>query len=146
MLNVTLLLAALIGAAFAAQPAINAVAAHTFQSAIPAAVLSIGITLVASSALMVLTGTTPSLTMIGNLPWWVVLGGLIGVLVVAGGAAIVPVTGVALFFVCLVFGQLLGSIIIDHFGAFGVPVREFSVMRALGLACAAIGVALVRFS
>ena len=102
MLNTTLLIAVLIGAAFAAQPSINAAAAQIFGSAIPAAVLSIAITLVASAVLMFVTKTVPTVEMVKALPWWVVFGGLIGVAVVAGGATIVPITGVALFFVCFV--------------------------------------------
>ena len=145
MLNATLFVAVLIGAAFAAQPSINATAAQIFGSAIPAAVLSIAITLVASSALMIATKTLPSGEMIRGLPWWVVFGGLIGLAVVAGGAAIVPITGVALFFVCFVAGQLAGSLLLDHFGAFGIAVREVTPLRLLGLLCTLLGVVLVRY-
>ena len=145
MLNLTLLIAALIVAEFAALPSINATAAQIFGSAIPAAVLSIAITLVASSVLMVVTNTVPTASMMRALPWWVVFGGLIGVAVVAGGAAIVPITGVALFFVCLVAGQLAGSLLLDHFGAFGHVVREATPLRLLGLFCALLGVLLVRY-
>lgn len=145
MLNATLLVAALIGAAFAAQPSINATAAQVFGSAIPAAVLSIAITLAASSALMVFTKTVPTGAMMTALPWWVVFGGLIGLAVVAGGAAIVPITGVALFFVCFVTGQLAGSLLLDHFGAFGLAQCEVTPLRLLGLLCTLAGVLLVKY-
>lgn len=145
MTNLYLLAAILIGAAFACQPAINAVAAKTLGSPIPATVLSVAITLTASIALMAATRTTPGVGMLSSLPWWVVLGGLIGVLVVGGGAAIVPVTGVALFFVCLIAGQLLGSVLLDHIGAFSMPVREASWSRLLGIGLTFAGVLLVRF-
>jgi len=145
MQNLPLLIAALIGAAFAAQPAINAVAAQSLGSALPATVLSVAITLLASIGLMVVTGTTPGVASFATLPWWVVMGGLIGVLVVAGGASIVPITGAALFFVTFVAGQLLGSVVLDHIGAFGLAVREISPLRLLGLLCTFAGVLLVRF-
>ncbi len=145
MNNLYLLVAVLIGAAFACQPAINAVAAKTLGSPLPATVLSVAITLAASAVIMVATRTTPTVEMVWSLPWWVVLGGLIGVLVVGGGAAIVPVTGVAVFFVCLIAGQLLGSVLLDHFGTFGLPVREISLPRFAGIVLTFAGVLLVRF-
>lgn len=135
----------MIGAAFAAQPGINAAAGKVLGSPIPAAVLSIAITLISSAGLMFITRTTPSWDMFSQLPWWVVLGGLIGVLVVAGGAAIVPITGVAVFFVCMIFGQLVGSVFLDHVGAFGLPVQEISLLRVCGLILTLAGVICVRY-
>ena len=82
---VYLLAAVGIGAVFAAQPAINAVAAKGLGSAIPATVLSVAITLLASVAIMIVGRTTPTWEVATALPCWVVLGGLIGVLVVGGG-------------------------------------------------------------
>ena len=145
-MNLTYLLAAvLIGAAFAAQPAINGVAARGLGSVLPATVLSVGITLVASALIMIASRTTPSGAAVFALPWWIFLGGLIGVLVVAGSAAIVPVTGAAMFFVCLIAGQLLGSVALDHFGAFGLPEIQISPIRVIGVLLALAGVLLVQF-
>ncbi len=145
MLNLTLLVAVLIGACFATQPVINAVAGQAFGSALPAAALSVAITFVLTAGLTVATGTTPSIGAVMALPWWIVLGGVIGVLVVAGAAAIVPVTGAALFFVCFVAGQLGASVLLDHFGAIGLAVREISPLRLLGVIMAFGGVLCVRF-
>ena len=145
MLNLTLIIATLIGAAFAMQPAINAAAGGAFGSAFPAAALSLGISFVAAALVTLILGATPTWAAFAALPWWVVFGGLIGVLVVAGGVAIVPITGAAMFFVCLVAGQLIGSILLDHFGAFGMTVRELTPTRIAGAALAIAGVVLVRF-
>lgn len=145
MLNLMLLAAILIGAAFATQPAINAVAGSAFGSTFPAAALSLGISFIAAALVTIVLGTTPTWPSVAALPWWVVFGGLIGVLVVAGGVAIVPVTGAALFFVCMVSGQLIGSILLDHFGAFGLAVKELTTTRLLGVGLAITGVVLVRY-
>ena len=145
MTNIYLIAAVLIGAAFACQPAINSVASKVLGSPFPATVVSVAITLAASVVVMALTRTTPSVEMLRSLPWWIGLGGLIGVLVVGGGVAIVPVTGVALFFVCLIAGQLLASVLIDHYGAFSLPVREISWPRLAGVGLTFAGVFLVRF-
>ncbi|MEO0916267.1 MAG: DMT family transporter [Pseudomonadota bacterium] len=146
MLNLFLFIAVLIGAAFACQPAINAAAAKVLGAPWPATVISVAITLAASVVVMLSTRTTPSVDQMTALPWWIVLGGLIGVLVVGGGVAIVPVTGAALFFLCLIAGQLLGSVLLDHFGAFGLQVREISLQRLAGIALTFAGILLVRYS
>jgi transporter family-2 protein len=142
---VYLLSAIVIGAAFAAQPAINGAAARILGSAFPATALSVAITLLASIIVMILGRTTPSLETMAQLPWWVVMGGLIGLFVVGGGTMIVPVTGAAVFFVCLIAGQLFGSVLLDHIGAFGLPVREIGTLRLLGILLTFGGVILVRY-
>ncbi|MEO0820095.1 MAG: DMT family transporter [Pseudomonadota bacterium] len=141
-----LLGAVAIGMAFAAQPAINAAAARVLASPVAAAAVSISITLSISLAALLALRAAPAPGALTALPWWVALGGLIGFLVVAGGVAIVPLTGAALFFVCLVAGQLVGAAIIDHIGAFGLPVREISPMRLAGIGLALAGVVLVHLS
>lgn len=145
MTNIYLVIAVLIGMAFACQPAINSVAAKTLGSPWPATALSVGITLAASILVMIVTRTTPTMEMMVGLPWWIMIGGLIGLLVVGGGVAIVPVTGVALFFVCMIAGQLLGSVLLDQIGAFGLPVREVTLPRLAGICVTFAGVFLVRF-
>ena len=145
-MQILYLLAAVgIGAIFAAQPAINGAAAKVLGSAIPATVLSVAITLAASALVMVIGRTTPTWEMATALPWWVVLGGLIGVLVVGGGAFIVPTTGAAVFFVCLIAGQLIGSVLLDHIGAFGLEVRTISPSRVFGILLTLVGVFCVRY-
>ena len=44
----------------------------------------------------------------------------------------------------MVGGQLLISIILDHFGAFGIEPRPVSLGRIAGLALVVLGVLLVR--
>lgn len=145
MLLFYMIMACLIGVTFAAQPGINGAAARSLGSVFPATVLSVGITLVASSLIMIFGRTTPSASEISTLPIWVGLGGLIGVLVVAGGAYIVPITGAAVFFVCFVSGQLFGSVLLDQSGAFGMDVREISISRIFGVLLAFAGVFFVRY-
>lgn len=133
-----------IGAAFSAQPAINGAAAKILGSPVAAACLSIAITLLSALVLLPVLGGRAPFAAVTALPWWVVLGGLIGVLIVAGGAAIAPVTGVSVFFVCLIAGQLIGSLALDHLGAFGLAVRSISPVKVLGAGLALLGAWMVR--
>ena len=145
MNNLYLFAAFLIGVLFACQAPINTTAAKAFGAPYPATVLSIGITLIASTLVMFFTKTTPSVMELFSLPWWVIFGGLIGVLVVTGGIVIIPVTGVALFFVCLIAGQLAGSVLLDHVGAFKLSVREFLFTKTAGILITFGGVLIVKF-
>ncbi|MEO9827254.1 MAG: DMT family transporter [Paracoccaceae bacterium] len=145
MLTIYLFAAVAIGAAFAAQPGINGAAAKILGSPFPATVLSVAITLFASILIMVWGRTMPSWETFTQLPWWIAIGGVIGVLVVAGGATIVPITGAAVFFVCLIAGQLVGSVFLDHIGAFGLAQQDVSIMRILGVLLTFGGVLLVRY-
>ncbi|MEM7213306.1 MAG: DMT family transporter [Pseudomonadota bacterium] len=134
-----------IGMTFALQPAINGAAARVLGSPVSAAVISVAITLIACIFLMPIFGARLSLGDIANLPWWVIFGGIIGAGVVAGGAAIAPATGAALFFVCLIAGQLVGSAIVDSTGAFGMQLQSLSYTKLAGIGLALGGVVLVRY-
>ena len=88
---------------------------------------------------------SPKLADVKLLPWWVVFGGLIGSAVVAGGAAIATIIGAAIFFVCLIAGQLVGSTIVDHKGAFGLAKHSISITWLMDLRLVLLGVLLVQF-
>jgi len=65
---------------------------------------------------------------------------------VAGSIVTAPVLGVALFFVCMVTGQLIGSTIIDQIGAFGLEVKPVNTMKIVGLVLVIVGAGLVQNS
>ncbi len=52
----------------------------------------------------------------GRLPWWAWTGGLIGALYVAMATVLVPRMGAAALICLIVFGQVLGSLLLDHYG------------------------------
>ena len=136
-----------IGACLSLQPPINAVMARILDSPLLAATISIAISLVFVVLVWLTWGKgTGDLTQVKDLPWWVIIGGMVGVVFVAGGVIVAPVLGVALFFVCVVAGQLLGSTLADQFGAFGMQVKPVNMMKLLGLGLVLAGAALVQNS
>ncbi len=56
---------------------------------------------------------------------------------------VAPVTGALPFFILVVAGQLLGAMAMDHWGAFGLSVREVSPLRVLGFGLVLAGAVLV---
>lgn len=136
-----------IGACVSLQPPINVVMARTLGGPLLAASISIAISLVFVVAMWLTLGrATGDLGQVGALPWWVIAGGVVGVLFVAGGVTVAPALGVALFFVCVVAGQLVGATLADQFGAFGMPVRPVNPMKLVGLGLVLAGAALVQGS
>ncbi len=71
-------------------------------------------------------------------------GGLLGAFFVSAIAASVPRLGVALTFSLAIAGQMLITLVIDHFGFLDVPVKEISVPRVLGVVLIVVGVIVIR--
>jgi transporter family-2 protein len=57
---------------------------------------------------------------------------------------IVSLTGALLFFVCIIGGQLVGAILADHLGLFGLAVRHVTAERLIGVALVLGGALLVQ--
>lgn len=129
-----------LGVIVAYQPLMNAMIARAIGSAFGAALISIVFTLCGALIVTMVAGRGEiSRATLGTLPWWVFLSGFIGTAFVAGGALIAPVTGSLVFVMCVVAGQLVGATLADHYGLFGIAVREVTPLRLAGLALAASG-------
>lgn len=71
-------------------------------------------------------------------------GGILGAFFVAATVSLVPRIGVALTFSLVIAGQMLVTLVIDHFGMLDVPIKEISFPRILGVTLITIGVILIR--
>ena len=136
-----------LGVAISFQPPINATMARVLGSPLMATSISILISLIVVVPLWLSLGReTENISNINMVPWWVILGGVIGVVYVAGSIITAPVLGVALFFICVVAGQLIGSSIIDQVGAFGLVVKPINTMKLVGIGLVLLGAVLVQNS
>ncbi|MEZ5666273.1 MAG: DMT family transporter [Alphaproteobacteria bacterium] len=140
------LIAAALGAAFTTQPVINNEIARQTGSPLWAAMVSIAISLVTmiAFALTGLAGRFPAERLLG-LPIWVTFGGIFGAIFVLSSVWLAPIVGTAAFFTWLVAGQLVGSLVIDHFGWLGIPETPISLWRVAGVAMVIGGALLVKF-
>jgi transporter family-2 protein len=73
---------------------------------------------------------------------WV--GGILGAFFVTATVTLVPRLGVALTFSLIIAGQMIVTLIIDHYGLLGVPVKEISLTRIGGILLITAGVILIR--
>jgi transporter family-2 protein len=76
-------------------------------------------------------------------PWWIWVGGLLGASYVFSSVIAGPRLGAAAYLACVIVGQLLASILIDHFGWVGFPVHSASPGRIIGALLLLAGVGLV---
>lgn len=136
--------AVLIGLALAFQPLINGATASVLNSALAAATFSLLLSAITVFVLFWLNGAPTRVGQLFELPWWAVFGGLIGAIFVFGSTVLVPVMGATVFFVCFIAGQLIGAVVADAIGAFGLEPRSLSVRKLAGVALAFAGVVLVR--
>ncbi|MDH4384351.1 MAG: DMT family transporter [Caulobacter sp.] len=128
----------------ATQGPTNALLARPMNSPVNAALVSFAVgtlvLLVAALALRV----KPDLSGAANLPWYAWLGGAYGAVFVVAAAFSAPRLGVATTITLMVGGQLLMSVILDHFGAFGIEPRPVNLARLGGLGLVVLGVLMVR--
>jgi transporter family-2 protein len=139
-----MLLAALTGAALAAQIGFNALIGarlgHPLWGSLANFVVGTAL-LVAVTALFGLR--IPTAAAFGSVPAWAWISGLFGAAYIVSSTVIGPVVGGAAFLALTVAGQMIAALLIDHYGWIGFPVREVSVLRLGGAALVVAGVVLL---
>lgn len=140
-----IVLAILAGMAMPTQATINSKLAVSVGNPILAAFISFLVGSVALFIYILLTGVPLSnLFSSKDVPPVAWIGGFLGAFFVSVMATILPRIGVALAFSLAISGQMLATLVIDHFGLLGVPVKGINLMRVLGAALITVGVILIR--
>ena len=76
-------------------------------------------------------------------PSWIWLGGVVGAVYVASAAAFASKLSAAGWLSLIVTGQILGSLVLDHYGLIGYPKVALTPARILGVFLLLTGVVLV---
>lgn len=140
-----LLIALLAGAMMPTQAATNNKMAAFVDSPVLSALISFGVGTVALFVYVILSGVPLSnIANAKDAPAIAWVGGLLGAFFVAAAVSLVPRLGVAMTFSLIIAGQMLVTLVIDHFGLLGVPVKEISVARIAGILLITAGVILIR--
>ena len=132
------------GAATALQAPTNAKMMGAVGSPVNAAFVSFAVGTAALGILAVVLQVRPDMAASRALPWYAWVGGLYGAIFVVAAAWGVPRLGVATTIILMVAGQLLLSLILDHFGAMGMPRQPISLGRVAGVGLVIAGVLMVR--
>ena len=138
-------LAIIAGMAMPTQATVNSKLAESVNSPILAAFISFLVGTIALFIYILLTGISLSdLSASKYAPPVAWIGGFLGAFFVAVMATAVPRIGVALAFSLAIGGQMLVTLLIDHFGWLGVPEKPLNLWRVLGAALITVGVILIR--
>lgn len=79
-------------------------------------------------------------TVFQNNPFWIWLGGLLGVIGLTTNILLFPKLGGVQTVVLPIMGQIMMSMLIDHFGLFFSPEKSFSLLRLVGIIILILGV------
>ncbi|MFM9195073.1 MAG: DMT family transporter [Planctomycetia bacterium] len=144
--SIWILSAATAGGCIALQAAANGSLRTNLDDPRYAAFFSIcGTIMTAVLVMLVLRPSPPPVAALRATPWWNWIGGPLGALIVLAGAAIAPKLGAATFIAAVVAGQLVCSLLLDHFGLMDLPRQGLTAGRILGAALVFGGVLLVKF-
>lgn len=78
-------------------------------------------------------------------PWWLWLGGLCGAFYVAMTIIAAPKLGATVMFTLFLTGQMAASLVLDHYGLIGFPVKEFSEWRIFGVILVVCGALIIKY-
>ena len=85
----------------------------------------------------------PSVDGIAGMPWWAPLGGIIGAFAVVAGLLFVDRVGAGVFGGLTITANILMSLVIDHFGLYGMAEHSLNLGRIAGGLLMVAGIALV---
>ena len=77
------------------------------------------------------------------IPFYLFLGGIFGVMLTLVNVITIGSIGVALTTALAVFGQLVFSSLVDHFGLFGLTIYEFNPKKLVGLLIVFVGLVIM---
>lgn len=139
---VSLGLAVLIGTLLPLQALINAALGKQTFGAVFASLVSFSV----GTGVLVLwwlaSRPTFEASVLGKVPWWAWTGGAIGAVYVAASTLLIPRMGAAALICLVVFGQLMGSLLLDHFGVLHAR-QPVDLLRVVGAVLVAVGALLV---
>ena len=87
----------------------------------------------------------PVLSDFADAPWWVWTGGALGAIYVFLAVVLANRLGASVLIAFIVAGQMIASIIVDHYGLVGFPRHPVNVWRIAGAILLLSGVVLIRY-
>ncbi len=137
-----LVLGVVVGGLIPLQSAINSRLANRLGAILPASGISFAVGTAGLGLAVLVTGTSvPWLETATTQPWWIWLGGVCGLVFLTMNIVLLPRIGASATVVLPLVGQVLGGLVVDVTGAFGMVERPVTVLRALGAVLVVAGAA-----
>ena len=145
MIIASYLIGILSGVAATAQASFNGEIRRRYRSPYITAAINFVVALSVIAAVLLISEHSLALPVseITKYPAWIWTGGVCGMVIVMTGIICLPVLGSANNMMLLCFGQIIGGLIIDHYGMFNAPLAEMTFMRAAGAVLETAGIILV---
>ena len=132
-----------IGIAMTFQTAINSQLREYLHSPLQAALLSFLVGTIVLAVLVFFQNVEkPTFAILLQLPWFLWLGGFLGVYAISISIYTAPKLGFLTFAGLIIFGQVITSMFLDHFGLLGTEQTSINWQRLLGSIVIFIGVLL----
>ena len=93
---------------------------------------------------MILRVPLPPLSGVKQYPWWMWTGGFLGAFLVAATVVLAPRLGAVSMITLIVSGQMIASVVLDHYGLIGYTVHPVNAWRVCGILMLIGGVVLIR--
>ncbi len=139
---VALVLGVVVGGLIPLQSAINSRLSGRIGAVLPASGISFAVGTAGLGLAVLVTGTAvPWATTATTQPWWIWLGGVCGLVFLTMNIVLLPRIGASATVVLPLVGQVLGGLVIDVTGAFGMPEHAITLLRGLGAALVVLGAA-----
>ena len=140
-----LICAILIGVALPVQSGLNAQLRIGVGHPMLAAFISFAVGTVALLGLnLIMRVPLPSSDAVGRMPWTYWIGGLLGAAYIYLAVILAPRLGAATLVAAIVAGQMVASLVLDHFGLVGYPQQPVTPVRFLGALLIIGGVVLIQ--
>ncbi|HET9377495.1 MAG TPA: DMT family transporter [Chthoniobacterales bacterium] len=144
---VLMLFAVFAGALQPIQAALNSQLAQRGATILWAAAISAGVTslTLAASALLIWRLPLPPPHLFTSLPPLLWTGGILGAVILGMMTVVAPRLGAATMFTCFLAGIIACSLVLDQYGALGLPQQSLTIGRAFGAGLVLVAVILMRF-
>jgi transporter family-2 protein len=139
-----LLLAIVTGVALPVQAGVNNQLRGELGHPVLAATVSFFVGTVALATYTIAARLSVPAGTLGRTLWWHWSGGLIGAFFVACAIILAPRLGAATLVAAVVAGQMLSSLLLDHFGLVGYTRHPIDLWRIAGAALVMAGVFLIQ--
>ena len=123
--------------------ALNASLGNRIGSTFIAVAILLCFALIISLILALVSQDIPKVLFNNNTPWWLYCAGIFFVIYISSVTWVIPKFGVANSIGCVLFGQLIAMVLLDHFGAFGLNKYPITLPRLIGLIMMAAGIFIV---
>ena len=145
MKHILLLLAFGAGCCLPVQAGINTLLRRFLGEPMQAALVSFAVgTLALWLYSLAARHTWPPLSQLSAVPWWMWTGGVLGAIFVSCTIFLAPRLGAATMTAIMLSGQLVASVLLDHFALVGFPEHPVSPLRLVGIGLLFAGAWLVR--